>query len=132
MKLFRSEKKNPPMDRTESLSCIPCHLPELSWKRLANGEVRIEYPLNINPFFLQIARRFQKEKTVQPTKKLQLDELGSALWCMIDGKKSVKSLIVEFAKIKKFSIQEAEQSVTTFLRELGKRGIILLSNGPET
>ncbi len=114
------------MDRTESLACTPCHLPDIHWKRQENGTIRIEYPLNIKPFFLQIARRFQKEQELQPTKKLELDELGSTLWCMIDGEKNVKTLIEEFAETKRFSIQEAEQSVTTFLLELGRRGVIIL------
>ena len=114
------------MNRTESLACTPCHPPDIDWKQLDSGIIRIEYPLNIKPFFLQIARRFQKEQELQPTKKLELDDLGSSLWCMIDGKKNVKTLIEEFAETKSFSIQEAEQSVTAFLRELGRRGIIVL------
>ncbi len=114
------------MGRTESLACTPCHLPDIDWKRMDNGVIRIEYPLNIKPFFLQIARRFQRKQELRPTKKLELDELGTTLWCMIDGKKTVKTLIEEFAETKRFSIQEAEQSVTAFLRELGRRGVIVL------
>lgn len=114
------------MNRTESLACIPQHLPGIAWEQAENGEIVIEFPLNIKPFFLQIARRFKKGYESRLTKKLQLDALGSSVWLMIDGKKDVKTIIEQFAKDCGLSLQEAEQSVTKFFLQLGQRGLIAM------
>ena len=62
----------------------------------------------------------------QPSPLPQLDELGSQVWQMLDGTRTTADLIREFATAHKVSAQEAEQSITLFLRELGKRGLIAL------
>jgi len=110
----------------ESLACIPQHLPSINWKRTEKGNVLIEYPLSIKPFFLQIARRFKKEPQTTLTKKLQLDTLGSSVWVMIDGKSDVKTIIEKFTANSGLSQQEAEQSITTFFLQLGQRGLIAM------
>ncbi len=114
------------MNRTESLACLPQHLPGITWVHSESGEVIIEYPLNIKPFFLQIAKRFNKVSEQKLTKKLQLDSLGSSVWLLIDGKSDVKTIIEKFAKNSGLSLQEAEQSVTTFFLLLGRRGLIAM------
>ncbi|MFC1886362.1 PqqD family peptide modification chaperone [Thermodesulfobacteriota bacterium] len=43
---------------------------------------------------------------------------------MIDGKRTVKQIVHLFAESHRLHIKEAEVSVTAFLHELGKRGII--------
>ena len=52
--------------------------------------------------------------------------MGSHVWQYIDGKTSVKSMIEDFADHYGVTRQEAEQSITAFLVELGKRGIIAM------
>lgn len=127
MKLFKS--KVPPenaLNRTESLACIPQLLPGIDWQQTEKGEIVIQYPLSIKPFFLQIARRFKKEPQTRLTKKLQLDTLGSSVWLMIDGESDVKKIIEKFADESGLSRHEAEQSITTFFLQLGRRGLIAL------
>ncbi|MBW1635154.1 MAG: PqqD family protein [Deltaproteobacteria bacterium] len=126
MKSFKSKARPDQVNRTESLACIPEHLPGIDWQQTENGEILIEYPLNIKPFFLQIARRFKKGPEPRLTKKLQLDSLGSSVWLMIDGESDVKTIIEKFAEECGLSLQEAEQSVTTFFLQLGQRGLIAL------
>ena len=58
------------------------------------------------------------------TRKLQLDELGTQVWDLIDGRITVQSLIQRFADNYQLQLKEAEVSVTRFLRELGQRGIV--------
>ncbi|MCP4343848.1 MAG: PqqD family protein [Desulfobulbaceae bacterium] len=135
MKLFRkktasnrlSTEKANGLTRTESLASIPHRSPSATWEILENGDIIIEYPLNIKPFFLQLANRFNKGQEQIPTKKLQLDSTGSRVWQMFDGVKEVKTIIREVADQTGLSLHEAEISVTTFLRQLGQRGLILLS-----
>jgi len=126
MKLFKSKVQPGSLSRTESLACIPQHLPGIDWKHTEKGNVLIEYPLSIKPFFLQIAKRFKKEPYTKLTKKLQLDTLGSSVWLMIDGESDVKTIIKKFAEDSGLSLQEAEQSVTSFLVQLGQRGLIAM------
>jgi hypothetical protein len=135
MKLFRKRtapkrlSKGPAKEftRTEALASIPQRSPSATWEILENGDILIEYPLNIKPFFLQLANRFHKGQEQKLTKKLQLDSMGSRVWQMFDGVKEVKTIIGEVADQSGLSLQEAEISVTTFLRQLGQRGLILIS-----
>ena len=112
--------------RTEALAGIPVASPSATWETLENGDILIEYPLNIKPFFIQLANRFQQRHEQKPTKKLQLDSMGSRVWLMFDGVKDVKKIIYEVADQSGLSLQEAEISVTTFLRQLGRRGLVLI------
>ena len=70
--------------------------------------------------------RFNPNTKTTLTKKLQLDPMGSQVWLLIDGKNSVGDIIRLFAERTAITHQEAEQAVTAFLRELGRRGLILL------
>jgi len=124
MKLFKSKPQERLLTRTESLACIPQKSPTVAWEILENGDVLIEYPLDIKPFFLQLAERFQKKRQEKMTKRLQLDNLGSMVWDKVDGERNVKTIIQQFAADTGISIQEAELSVTTFFRDLGRRGLI--------
>lgn len=128
MKLFRSTKplQTQSLTRAEALACTPAILSGVTWQVLDSGTVRIEYPLELKPLLHAIFTRFNKEYTERLTKKLQLDELGSQVWLSIDGQRSVSEIIKEFATASTITSQEAELSVTTFLRELGKRGLIII------
>ena len=57
-------------------------------------------------------------------RKLELDALGTAVWDLIDGRQSVRALVARFAKQHRLQHRDAEVSVTNFLRELGRRGLI--------
>jgi hypothetical protein len=126
MKLFKSQKQPQLIGRTEALACIPAISPAVSWQVYDTGDVHIEYPLAIKPLLRSIFNRFNNGNQEKLTRKLQLDTMGSIVWQNIDGKKCVRDLIRDFAATSTVTNQEAELSVTTFLRELGKRGLIVL------
>jgi hypothetical protein len=130
-KTIKKAAKGP--TRTEALASVPVRSPSATWEVLEDGNILIEYPLNIKPFFIQLARRFNLGEPQRPTKKLQLDNMGSTVWKMFDGEKEVKAIIRDVAEQTGLTLQEAEISVTTFLRELGRRGLILIliKNGSE-
>lgn len=135
LKLFKSKRQKsispPPITRTESLACIPEQSPQVNCSTQADGNVIIEYPLPLKPFFVSLAQKFNKTTEQKLTKKLQLDEIGSKVWSMIDGSTDVKTIIKKIGPETGLSLQEAEISVTTFLRELGRRGLILIKEHPE-
>lgn len=121
-----SREKVPAITRTEALACIPEKSPAAQWSVGEGGDILIEYPLDLKPFFINLAKRFNKGQEQRLTKKLQLDQTGSRVWQLVDGKTDVKNIIRQIAPETGLSLQEAELSVTTFLRELGKRNLIIL------
>lgn len=129
MKLFKTKKTTTNqqiLTRTESLACVPQKSPAVTWDVLETGDILLEYPLNIRPFFLQIIEKFSKKRQQELTKKLQLDKMGSTVWDSIDGERDVKTIIKLFAADTGISLHESEISVTTFFRELGRRGLVQL------
>ena len=127
MGLFKKKRKPPALARDQALACTPVRNHSVSWEILDSGLVRVEYVLVLKPLLKSISERFGSGGDELPTRKLELDALGSQVWQMIDGSRTTAQLIEEFARLQKISKQEAEQSITLFLRELGKRGLIALS-----
>lgn len=123
---FNKQNKQPEITRTQALRCIPIRSESVEWRFTENDVILLEYPLALKPFFLSLAKRFDKSKETRLTKKLQLDVTGSQVWHLLDGSRDVKTLIKITADETGLSLQEAELAVTTFLRELGRRGLIFL------
>ena len=125
MALFNKRKTPHVMTRDQALACIPIHNNVISWTEIESGVVRIEYHMVLKPFLQSIFKRFSRTDTeTKPIKKIELDAMGSTVWRMIDGNRSVSEIISIFALAQKISDDEAEKSITVFLRELGKRGLI--------
>lgn len=117
-------RQNETLNRTEALACIPRQNDTCSWQELENGDILFTYAIPLSRFFQALHRRFSKNSVETPTKKLQLDAMGSFVWKLIDGRRSVGEIITIFAKEHKISKQEAETAVTTFIKSLGLRGFI--------
>jgi hypothetical protein len=96
----------------------------ISEQRLENGEVLIRYPVAVRPWMARLMQRLGRPADAGGLRKLQLDSLGTAVWDLIDGKRSVKEIIETFAGAYRLQAREAEVSVTRFVRELGRRGVI--------
>jgi hypothetical protein len=124
MRLFKKKPKGPTISRAEALNRIPSKNLQIREERLDSGEVVIHYPVTIRPFFAGLAKRVGGSEAQVQTRKLQLDELGTSVWAMIDGNCSVRQLISIFATSHQLEPREAEVAVTQFLRELGRRGLI--------
>lgn len=58
------------------------------------------------------------------TKKLALDEMGGFVWRLCDGDRSVKEIASLLAQEYKLGRREATLSLSSFLSNLGKRGLI--------
>ena len=124
MRVFKKKPKGPTISRSEALNRIPSKNIQITEQRLETGEVLISYPVTIRPFFASLVRRFGGSEEQVQTKKLQLDSLGSSVWDLLDGKRSVRQLINIFAETHQLQPREAEVAVTQFIRELGRRGLI--------
>ena len=124
MRVFKRKDRRVGMTRSEALKFTPVKNRQIQESRLENGEILLTYPIDIRPWIDRLAKRFGRKESKPIDKKLQLDELGTAVWEQINGERSVKQVVQWFAKKHQVHIKEAEVSVTSFLRELGKRGII--------
>lgn len=112
------------ISRTEALKSIPVKNMDVAEIRLESGDVLLNYPVGIRPWMAKIIGHLGGNPDKTQIKKLQLDMLGTSVWDQLDGKRSVKQVIQEFTHNHQMHPKEAEISVTQFLRDLGKRGII--------
>lgn len=127
---FGRKGRSPSVTRMESLDCRPVRHPGVSEEAVPGGGILLLYPLRLHPWIAGIVRFLAPGGGMPATRKIQLDEMGSAAFHMIDGSRTVAGIIQEFSRKYQLHPKEAELSVTLFIRELGKRGIIGLAPGP--
>jgi hypothetical protein len=124
MRAFRRKGKGVQITREAALKSTPVKNAQVKEERLETGEVLLTYPITIRPWIAGLIRRFGGNANRVELKKLHLDELGTAVWDLMDGRRSVRRVIKGFAGKYQLHIKEAEVAVTRFLRELGRRGLI--------
>ena len=124
MKLFRKKTRDVYGDRTAAFKFIPVKNNQITEERLESGEVLIHYPVTLRPWIASLVKRFSGSQTELRTKPLQLDQLGTEVWELIDGNRSVRRIIEIFARTHQLQIREAEVAVSRFIRLLGQRGLI--------
>lgn len=129
MGLFRKKITPPPLSRAEALACIPVRNDAIQASQTSEGMVRLRYPLILKPWIAELAQRFRSVPYAPPSRQLELDELGSLTWSLIDGRRTVSAIVRQFCRQTKVHPKEAEAAVTRFLRELGRRGIVGMAAG---
>ncbi len=113
----------PALTRGRALACIPRKNSMVREQRQENGLIRLTYPMAARPFIGGLARKLGKN--TRPTlKRLDLDEMGTFVWERIDGHRPVQGLVDEFRAVYGVHSREAEVAMSTFLRDLGRRGLI--------
>ena len=127
MKRFPNDSAGRKPSRAVALVCVPVRNADVEAHRSENGEVLLSYPATVRPWLGRFLKGLGQSAYQKYTKRLQLDALGSEVWELLDGKRSVRQIIRCFREKHQLHPKEAEVSVSQFLRELGKRGIIGLS-----
>lgn len=123
---MRKKKQNEAaLTRAQAMACIPVKGRHVQESRLESGEIRLAYPDTRQPWFGGLLRRLAGPggDRVQ-VRKLQLDALGTSVWELLDGKRTVLEIVELFAAKYRLHPKEAEVSVSQFLRELGRRELI--------
>ena len=124
---MRFLKKHPSasqLTKNQALTLTPVKNIESSEITLDSGVVVIHYPVTMRPWMAKWIQRFKGPSPQTGSRKLQLDNLGTEVWKMIDGKRTVRDIVDAFAETHQLESREAEMAVTQFLRTLGKRGLI--------
>ena len=123
--LFRRNKKTAPaLSREESLKCLPFKGPGVLEEWQAGGLVRLSCPVPLGPTTARIARMLSRRDQNARYHTIELDELGTEVWGLVDGQRSVGAIIDEFAKRYDLLPREAEAAVTRFIHDLGRRGLV--------
>ena len=116
--LFRRRPKA--ISREQSLASVPLRNEAIGVEHSDDGFVRLVIPLRASWWARVISKAFYVPKT----RKITLDEIGSYVWGLCDGKRSVRSIIKGLCKRYNLHRKEAEVSVVAYLRQLAKKGII--------
>lgn len=125
MKVFKKKASGKfQVSRAQALKSIPVKNSQISEESSESGELVIHYLTTMRPWISKMVRRLGGTEAQPQTKKLQLDQLGTEVWKLIDGNRSVRRIVKAFAESNRLQNREAEVAVTQFIRELGKRGLI--------
>ena len=118
-----------PQSKRDALKCVPIKNPELVENEDKNGDICLTYPVKIKPWFQSIFKKVANRQSAIIKRKLQLDTLGTSVWQMIDGHMTVNDIIHAFQTEHTLNRREAEISVSAFMKELGKRGLVAMREG---
>ncbi|NMC48410.1 MAG: PqqD family protein [Desulfovibrio sp.] len=125
MPWFRKKRACPgEMTRERSLAFVPVRNVAVREEKTADGLVRLGYPVTVRPAFAGMLKRVGLWDGRPSLKTLELDAMGSATWALVDGRASVGEVAAAFAARYSLGSREAEVAVASFLRELGRRGLI--------
>lgn len=119
-----SKKAQISLSRADALNCRPMKNAEVDEALLETGELLLAYPVKVRPWASVLLRRFGRNAEQATQRKLQLDALGTAVWNLLDGHRTVRQVVHAFSRKQQLHPKEAEVAVTQFIRELGRRGLI--------
>jgi len=115
----KKEESGNTLSREQSLKSIPIH--NLGIREMEeNGVFKIIYKRDA-PLFANLVKRFNLAK---PEKTIIMDEIGTYVWHLIDGKKTTDEIIELFRKRYPLPRREAEVSIVAHLKNLMTRGAI--------
>ena len=116
--------RKPALSREQALGCRPVKNPKVCEVERRETGLVLSYPVRPRQWVATFLGRMKWTGGRVVTRRLELDALGTAVWRMIDGRRSVADIIRSFADRYGVLEQEAEIAVTRFLRALGRRGLI--------
>ena len=112
------------LSKGRALDLRPSRNNDVREEQRHQDSVQLSYPVTLKPWFAKWGRRFKLWNDEPMRKRLELDSMGKTCWDLVDGNRSVEDIIQEFVRLYQLHPREAELSVTSFLRELGRRGLI--------
>lgn len=124
MSLFKKSKPLPTIPRAEALNMVPVRNSEVDETEINDGLIQLAYPLAVKPWFGRMAEKVGLWDKRPMIKRLELDEMGTFVWRLIDGDHSVRQIADAFVAHYEVQPREAELSVTAFIKTIGQRGII--------
>lgn len=108
------------VSRDEAFASLPVRNPHVEFERQENGETTLTIRRRQDWWVRLLTLVF----FVPKHRKVILDQVGSEIWALCDGQHSVREMVEHVARRYKLNRKEAEISLTTYLRNLGKRNLI--------
>lgn len=112
----------PALGRGESLSARPVLNSLVKLERGQDGNTILQVPRRDGGLVRSVSRWFH----LPPYKRIALDELGTFVIELCDGRHTVREMVRRFAREFRLNEREAEVGITTFLRTLARRSVIAL------
>ena len=113
-------KKRPDVDRGKVLKAFPLRNQLITWEMDDKGEASLVIPQKEKLWVKLTSKIF-----MLPDKRVVvLDSIGAFVWQMCDGKHTISQIIKALQKKHQLTRKEAETSLFTFIKMLGKRNFI--------
>ena len=117
--MFATRKK-PKLTREAMLNSRPARNDLLKWDKTESGEVRI----TVTRIDSWKVRLLSKLFYVPRKRTITLDEVGTDIWQMCNGRTSVAQMIEELRVKYKLDRKEAEVSLLQYLKTLGQKRFV--------
>jgi len=116
-------KRREKLDRQTSLSARPLRNPLLKWEKDDDGLVAVRVPRKDTRWVKALSRAFY----IPGGRTFSLDEPGSFVWELCDGKTEVRAIIQRFARRFKLTRKEAEMSTLQYFKVMTRKGFVGLA-----
>jgi len=114
-------KKRPPnIGRENVMQSIPLRNTVIKWEMDDKNEVSLVIPQKDKLWVKITSKIFM----IPDKRVVVLDEVGSFVWTLCDGKNSVEHIVKRLCNKYNLTRKEAEVSLLTYMRQLGKRGFV--------
>ena len=126
--LFRKKSSVPQFSREDSLQAKVIPNPQIRVEEGTDGNTVLLVPITLKrrykllTWFIGRAGRAK----LPEHKKVELDEVGTIVWKLCDGKHKVKDIVNRISREYKMPRKEAEHSVTTYLKSLVQRQLVAI------
>jgi hypothetical protein len=112
--------RRPTIDRKGALGTVPLRNGLIEWSRDGEDQIVLRVPWRRD----RLGRVLKRLVSAPDYRQVILDEVGSDVWELCDGKHSVDGIIQALAGKYKLNRREVELSLAVYLRTLAKRGYI--------
>ena len=102
------------------LNSRPARNEAVGWDKVESGEVQIKIVRQDTWKIRMMAKVFYIPKE----RKITLDEVGSEVWLMCNGKTSVEQMIESLSTKYQLNRKEAEVSLLSYLKTLGQKRFV--------
>jgi len=117
---LRLKKRDANIDRVYVLKSIPLRNTLIKWEMDDKNEVSLVVPQKEKLWVRIVTKIF-----MIPNKRvIVLDDVGSFVWTLCDGKNSIEHIVKRLCNKYNLTRKEAEMSLLTYMRQLGKKGLV--------
>ena len=117
---LRLRKRPPNIGRENVMQSIPLRNTAIKWEVDDKNEVSLVIPQKEKLWVKITSKVFM----IPDKRVVVLDDVGSFVWTLCDGKNSIEHIMKRLCNKYNLTRKEAEVSLLTYMRQLGKRGFI--------